>query len=230
MFKALTILLLPLITIGWQGDISPQAYFGDSYDEAVLYLEKNKVSFEALANFYQFDYKIAKSIVFPELIRYNRFRDFAETTALEITYVDGGKFAADFSIGYFQMKPSFVESLENIVLADSSYTVFNHIIDYKNSSDIRKVRAERLRRLKENQWQLQYLACFISIGKNRFKTVIERRPEEELLILSSLYNLSINADYEQLLQTAQNKTFPYGKFGMGRFSYYDVAKYYYDSQ
>ena len=128
------------------------------------------------------------------------------------------------------MKPSFVENLENIVQADSSFAVFSHIVNYKDTSNVRSVRSERLRRLKENQWQLQYLACFISIGKNRFKAVIEERPEEELLILSSLYNLSIYADYEQLLQTAQNKTFPYGKFGMGRFSYYDVAKYYYDSQ
>ena len=51
-------------------------------------------------------------IVFPELIRYSLFRDYLETTMLERLYVKEGTSGADFSIGHFQMKPSFAEKIE----------------------------------------------------------------------------------------------------------------------
>ncbi len=60
----------------------------------------------------------AISIVLPELIRWNALQDIMETTALELLYVEKGKDGADFSIGYFQMKPSFIENLENYVLTN----------------------------------------------------------------------------------------------------------------
>lgn len=57
----------------------------------------------------------ALAIVSPELIRWTAFKDFFETTALELLYVKKGKTYADFSIGHFQIKPSFVEQLEAYV-------------------------------------------------------------------------------------------------------------------
>ena len=212
----------------WGGtDLSPQEYFGDSYNEAVTFLNSKAKEFDRMAVKYGIEQQMAMSIVFPEIIRYNRFRDFAETTVLELTYVDGGRLAADFSIGRFQMKPSFVETLETIILENESLSQFAHIAQYDNPKDIKLVRAERLKRLKQHQWQMEYLACFIAIGKSRFATIIQTQPNEELLILSSLYNLSIDATYEQLQKTAQNKTFPYGRFSPTNFSYFDVAYYFY---
>jgi len=52
------------------------------------------------------------SIVFPELIRFNAIQDKIETFALQSLYVKYGKDYANFSVGPFQVKPSFAESLE----------------------------------------------------------------------------------------------------------------------
>ena len=109
------------------------------------------------------------------------------------------------------MKPSFVEQLETIVMENEALSNFSHIAQYSTGQRKIRVRTERLKRLKQHQWQMEYLACFMTIGQNRFSAIIDSNPHEELLILSSLYNLSLNATYQQSLQqTAQSKTFPMG--------------------
>ena len=56
--------------------------------------------------------ELAVAVVFPELVRYSALMDFMETTAVKALYQQKGVKGADFSIGRFQMKPSFVEDLE----------------------------------------------------------------------------------------------------------------------
>lgn len=55
------------------------------------------------------------SIVFPEIIRWNEFQDVIEISADRTLYVNGGSKLGDFSLGSFQMKPSFIESLERYI-------------------------------------------------------------------------------------------------------------------
>ncbi|HNS30759.1 MAG TPA: hypothetical protein PKL52_09550 [Tenuifilaceae bacterium] len=228
MYRVFAVLLFPFLLASWgDGTLSPREFFGDSYHEAVSFLRSQTDAFNHLTQRYDVDKRMAMAIIFPELIRYNRFRDFAETTVLELTYVDDGPLAADFSIGRFQMKPSFVEQLETIVMENEALSNFSHIVQYSTPDNVKSVRTERLKRLKQHQWQMEYLACFMTIGQNRFSAIIDSNPHEELLILSSLYNLSLNATYQQLQQTAQSKTFPYGRLSMANFSYYDVANYFY---
>ncbi len=52
------------------------------------------------------------SIAFPEILRYDSYSDYLETSSNRILYVNNGKEASDFSTGYFQMKPSFLENLK----------------------------------------------------------------------------------------------------------------------
>ena len=54
---------------------------------------------------------IAESVVWPEMERYTRLQDLAETAAVYGTYITTGG-GPDYSIGLFQMKPSFIENLE----------------------------------------------------------------------------------------------------------------------
>ena len=56
--------------------------------------------------------ELAVAVVFPELVRYSALMDFMETTAVKALYQQKGVKGADFSIGRFQMKPSFVADLE----------------------------------------------------------------------------------------------------------------------
>lgn len=208
--------------------VSPEEYFGDSYQEALDFCRINRNHFVQMQNDYNINPSIACAIIFPELIRYSRFRDFMETSALEIAYVSGGATMVDFSIGQFQMKPSFVEMIENeLKIIGNDKLAFNEITYYPSTFSVQDIRRERLTRLKSQHWQQIYLACFIMLAKYRFENEIINNPSEELLILSSAYNLGLRANYFDLLRVAELKTFPYGRILGGRYSYYDVSYYFY---
>lgn len=210
--------------------LSPEEYFGESYQESVAYYNSNKENLKKYFNSFGINSDLAIAVVFPEIIRYNRFCDYAETTALELAYVTGGSGFADFSIGRFQMKPSFIETLEDEIEKSSQLKVkFAEIVRFKiNCTELEK-RKIRLTRLKQPNWQCHYLACFITIANEKFKSEIKRNPNEQLMILSSAYNLGITASYSDLVRVSQIKTFPYGSLSMGRFSYFDVANFFYQT-
>lgn len=209
------------------GQLSPDQYFGDSYSEALAYIKKNKNTFQKIGKEYCIDPKMISAIVFPELIRYSRFRDFAETTALELLYIKYGKSIADFSIGRFQIKPSFIEDLENF--SSTNYALkeqLKSIVEY-NTVDSTKTRKIRLERLKDENWQFIYLSTFVTIAQRVYADHLTTEGTNNLLILSSAYNRGLNATYEELCILAKTKTFPYGNLPFGRYSYYDVANHYY---
>lgn len=211
-------------------NLSPEEYFGESYQEALVFYKRNSSNFNSFFSNWNINADLAIAVVFPEIIRYNRFRDFAETTALELAYVKGGKEIADFSIGRFQMKPSFVEMLEEELLRTEELKgKFNLICVYPSSFGELEKRSERIVRLKQQKWQQLYLACFISLTENRFKKEIEANTADKLLILSSAYNLGLKATYLDLVRISKQKTFPYGSLSVGRFSYFDVANYFYQN-
>jgi len=208
-------------------ELTPREFFGDSYDDAVNYCESQKKGIASLLSGYGISSEEAVSIVFPEIIRYHRFRDFAETLALEVAYVRGGKGLADFSIGRFQMKPSFVEFIEyDLLNYRDLLLLFNDIVTYSSGSTGDSIRSERVGRLKQETWQLKYLACFIQLSEKHFARELNEKPEERLLILSSAYNKGLKSSYNELKALSATKTFPYGTTKSGRFSYYDVARYF----
>ncbi|KAB2869160.1 MAG: hypothetical protein F9K37_08720 [Bacteroidales bacterium] len=228
MQKIIPLLLILYINICF-GQISPEEYFGDSYNNAISYCNKNKTEFIAIFEKHSIAGQISSSIVFPELIRYNRFRDFAETSALELLYIKHGKEVADFSIGRFQMKPSFIETIEALLKRDSLLKVeFSSVNKYPtaDSSEIRKIRLDRL---KSQEWQFLYLACFIKLAEKAYLNYMDDNPENQLLILSSAYNRGFGATYDELKILSETKTFPYGNKHFGRYSYYDIAKFYYSN-
>ena len=106
MICSFTILLTLL-----QSLITPNNFFGSDYKKAVQIFTEEK---EYLTQQIKDNEKciVCSSIIFPEFIRYSMFKDFLETEALKIGYVQFGAEAVDFSIGYCQMKPSFIEKLE----------------------------------------------------------------------------------------------------------------------
>ena len=64
-----------------------------------------------LCDKYDVSYPMAIAVVFPEIVRYSAIRDKIEITLLKALYINLGEDYADFSIGQFQMKPSFAEAL-----------------------------------------------------------------------------------------------------------------------
>lgn len=124
------------------------------------YCERHRVEWQRIWKEYDVPCDVAESVVFPELIRYSLFRDKMETGAVKALYVSGGAGRCDFSIGPFQMKPSFVEDLEKRWMRSGMARRYNLYFDTKDSEMSRRV---RISRMEMEEWQCIYLAVFLKM-------------------------------------------------------------------
>ena len=206
---------------------TPEVYFGKEYEEAVQFCSQNNKKLSEVFLQYHIDTEFALSLVFPEILRYNMIRDFMETFTLELAYIHGGSQAANFSIGPFQMKPSFAEVIEKKIAGTNfdGNDYFNYQADF---SPI-QVRRARINRLKTLKWQAHYLAAFIYLQEKRFADVVWENENERLAIFATAYNYRFDADIQDLARVREAKYFPYGARRANPFSYTFVALHFYNS-
>ncbi len=167
--------------------------------------------------------KVLQAVVFPEVIRYSSLRDLLETTALEMLYVSHGTQGADFSIGQFQMKPSFAESVEKEMQKIPGGAVFSYA-----EQSVQQVRKERLMRLQSVSWQIRYLIAFQKILKRKWgNTYPKASTLEEIKLLAAAYNQGMYKPPSILKKQAFVQYYPYGKRYTGKqYSYVSIALYY----
>lgn len=110
----LTLILVAILFVSFTTPVTDnyKQAFGSDYTWAVNWLQQNKAVIQKNADQFNIPAKALMAIVFPELIRYNTVFDALEINSLRYLYVSEGKDYADFSVGYFQMKPSFAEMVE----------------------------------------------------------------------------------------------------------------------
>ena len=94
---------------------SYEIYFRDEREEVAKFLQANQQKMAQKAIKFHHENDFVTAIVYPELLRYNYIQDFIETSGLELLYMHYGAKTADFSIGHFQMKPSFAEHIEKYI-------------------------------------------------------------------------------------------------------------------
>lgn len=201
--------------------------YGSDYSSAVRFMSNNNEKFKKICEENKTNLKICKAIVFPELIRYSYLSDLFETVALEMVYVNGGSKAADFSIGNFQMKPSFIEKMEEYVTSHSALRKYVSIIKYDSGSS---VRAQRLARMKNLDWQIKYVCCFYDLCANKFSSEKFSKDADKVKFYSTAYNTGFNQTAEDIKKKFKNKFFPYGtgKPNVEQHPYCEVAVYYFN--
>ncbi|MDQ6469182.1 hypothetical protein RB619_00915 [Flavobacterium sp. LHD-80] len=149
------------------------------------------------------------SIAFPEILRYDSYSDYLETSSNRILYVNNGKEASDFSTGYFQMKPSFLENLENYVANTESLKPYNWIlIQNKNEKEARK---ERISRSEKFQWQLRYLKVFWFIAEYKYQNIDFKSSEEKIRFYATAYNYGFTKPDSEITKYQSAKKFPSGE-------------------
>ena len=145
--QIIRILLAPAIAFAFSMAAAAQDYqtiFEKEWKEAEKYITGQKEIWMVIFSEFGLRAKLAEAVVFPELIRYSALQDFIETTAVKVLYLQGGTRGADFSIGRFQMKPSFAEALER----DWMQTALRHEYElYFDLADNVYARRTRIRRL-----------------------------------------------------------------------------------
>lgn len=193
------------------GDSQRALKFFDTY---AAELQKNMPSLSAEER------RMAAAIVAPELSQYSHFSDAAETQAMYVTYVYQGR--GNFSIGLFQMKPSFVEMLEQDVRESASLKrVHADIIrDIDAAKSDRERRRSRLKHLEDPQWQMKYLAAFFDIVKARTKSVRFASDEERIKYFATLYNSGYRSSPAHVAEMQKKHLFPRSDC---RFNYSEAA-------
>ena len=207
---------------------SYEAYFKDELEEAAIFLKDNHQKMQQKASKFHHENDFVTAIVYPELLRYNYIQDFIETTSLELIYMRYGSKMADFSIGHFQMKLSFVEKMEAYIKKyPSEFNKYKKMLIVRTASPELQ-RKLRLSRLKKIDWQLTYLHAFIAICDHKFKSFKFDSSIEKLQFFAACYNIGFHNKYQTIQQNATKNTFPNGPKYLGtQFCYASIACAYY---
>lgn len=191
---------------------TPTTHFQSDVQKAVETLRTKKKLLNQFTNDLSADdNRTALSIVFPEVIRFNSFSDFIETKTLEWVYVDYGAEKADFSIGLFQMKPSFIEKLEEATKsAPSLFRPFTDILSYPATLSAMEIRKTRVARLQNFETQVQYAQIFFLVCNGKFKDECFANHQEKVKFFAAAYNFGFDKDVKEIKKWTTKKAFPYG--------------------
>jgi hypothetical protein len=197
----------------------------ERYNQAEIYCQSIQGEFENIAVGYGLDYREVIPIVFPECTRFSEFSDQMETTALEYFYVKFGSDGANFSIGHFQMKPGFIETLEEqlgtVDLTDSQKAHFAF-----KPTEMKEVRAERIARMTDTEWQIHYLCLFYKVMERRMVDKVWQSRSERVSFFAAAYNYGFLSSEADIKAWESQSKFPTDEYG-GKAPYGDIAANYF---
>jgi hypothetical protein len=203
-----------------------KSIFGQHWDKAILFVEENNSWIEPKVKQYHVSYPEAIAIVFPELVRYSALRDKIETTLLKSLYINLGEEYANFSIGPFQMKPTFAELIREKAIwttGNKSGRLFKTKSEY---DDIKSYRASIVSDLENPETQLIYLIAFIKICESRFALRLKENPYR-LKFLATAYNYGFWRTSGQIEKMLDEKYFRTTLMKTENYSYSDVSLFWY---
>jgi hypothetical protein len=204
------------------------AIFGERYVEAANFLEKNAWIRGALRLSPE-GTRLALAVVFPEIIRWSAIEDQIQVRALKVLYVQYGPEYANFSIGRFQMKPSFIEFLEADWnrLASAEEKAETGIPAFA-PGDTRELRRNRILRLDDLRWQVTYLRAFMLVMEKRYGRIAFRDADDRVRFYATAYNAGYAAGAKRLRQEIGEKRF-YTElfFPKTTYNYADIAVFFY---
>lgn len=200
----------------------------DDYDYAIKIIESNSWWSDTLSKD-GLDPGFALAIIFPELIRYSSIADYIEVKGLEVLYVQYGKDYSDFSVGLFQMKPSFAERIESDILKYSLTDKFPSLSNLKSDlSEVSVCRRDRIIRLKDEYYQLLYLEAFIRIIDILYPDKAFRSTDDKLIFYATAYNTGYFKDEPEIRKEISRKRFYRGMYPTSaKYSYSEISLNYY---
>ena len=178
--------------------------FGNDWTSAINYVKEHHDEWSREFEQFDVDPRLAVAIVFPELIRYSMWQDEIERAAVNGLYVSKGTDAANFSIGRFQMKPSFAEEIEQEWNRSSLSKEYGFVFNLQQNNEARR---SRIRRLSNMQGQCRYLAIFIRLLQQRHPQLEQLSEKEQVCFLATAYNRSFTASFQQIKKIQHERHF-----------------------
>ena len=202
--------------------------FGDSWVAAVNHIKEHHEEWQREFCLFGVEGQVAEAVVFPELIRYSVWKDEIEGAAAWGLYVLRGREGADFSIGRFQMKPSFAEEVERAWNLSPLAREYGFSFNLQQNSEARR---SRIRRLSTTQGQCRYLSIFILLLRERLPQLRQMPLEQQVRLLATAYNCSFSASWKELQRLQRERHFHTGvlpwRAPARRYCYADVAVSYF---
>lgn len=196
---------LLLLFCFFQGFVHP---FQKEVERSIKFLEQEKQTVLNIKNSSNTEGGEALSVVSPELIRWSAFSDFFETKANEVLYVNKGKEGANFSIGHFQMKPNFIEQIEDYIATHPTLASLDYVV-IKGKTNL-EGRKERIERLKQFDWQLRYAHVYWLVAKDKFKNRTFANANERVRFFATAYNYGFMRSETEIEAWQKKIAFPYG--------------------
>lgn len=178
--------------------------FGNDWTSAINYVKEHHDEWSREFEQFDVDPRLAVAIVFPELIRYSMWQDEIERAAVNGLYVSKGTDGANFSIGRFQMKPSFAEEIEQEWNRSSLSKEYGFVFNLQQNNEARR---SRIRRLSNMQGQCRYLAIFIRLLQQRHPQLEQLSEKEQVSFLATAYNRSFTASFQQIKKIQHERHF-----------------------
>ncbi|MCM1320933.1 MAG: hypothetical protein NC041_02010 [Bacteroides sp.] len=174
--------------------------------------------------------RFAAAIVFPELTKHEPLQNLCELTAVKISA--GWNTPLDYSVGIFQMKSSFAESIERSLLSYRDIAENYAAIDFSGAKTEPKDRKLRAARLADGEMQILYLLAFCDIfaamhkedtpawtenGNSLYKS------EHCVRLFATAYNTGYHQSEAALRQLMKEQSFIPDRKTRKRRNYADIA-------
>jgi hypothetical protein len=230
MKKVISIFIALLIAGGqnflFSQNLNYQEIFGDDWKKAEDFISQNESWIKPVLKKYDVGFYESMAVIFPELVRYSAIRDKMETTLLKALYINLGKEYANFSIGHFQMKPSFAEMLGSSSSILLGYRYSSLVKDSTDFDDIRNFRSSIVKDLEDPVAQLNYLIVFFKICSKRF-SLRKMEPDERIRFIATAYNYGFFRPENQIMEMENRKFFSTSLIPRQSYSYADISVFWY---
>ncbi len=213
-------------TRSFSQSLNYEELFGDDWEKALQFADMNEKWMRPLLERHQIPWEVAIAVVFPELVRYSAIRDKMETSMLKTLYRNLGNDYADFSVGVFQVKPSFAEKIrEEVSLLEGwrMKSLFRKKNSYKN---VREYRGAIISDLEDPRSEFKYIIAFITICEKVFPRVAEN-DTSRIRFLATAYNTGFWKNEEEIEKMSNSKFYNTKLFRTENYSYADVSLFWY---
>jgi hypothetical protein len=204
-----------------------RSVFGDDWDKALSFLEENHGWMSRLLQKYDIPYPEAVAVIFPELVRYSAMRDRMETGVLKALYVNLGQDYADFSIGRFQIKPSFAERIRaeaGSLTGRRPENLFQRINEETSGTEFRSL---IVKELEDAESEFRYVIAFYLLCSKKFRTAMPEDDTLRIKFLASAYNTGFWKTADEISSMADKKFFSTRLVTREYYSYSAVSLYWY---
>ncbi len=203
-----------------------RSVFSDDYDNALHFMGENTDKFMEFSKSYDTDPEIIMSVLFPEAIRFSIVSNYLETKSLELAYVYAG--STDFSIGYFQMKPSFVENIENTIIKYQPELNKYDTLLIPSYTTLPEIRKERINRLKNLDYQVLYANCLFDVIRLLYPEIFNADKATQIKFISTAFNHGFLTGKDEITEYLDKAFFPMaGKNNTERYVYNEISLYFY---